>query len=109
LFSLNQNIGTDNLIKTDNLILFQNKKILIFNKDLQNRQLPYKLKVDYLYITGNPHTDINMINKNFDYATLVIDASNADRLINDLAKQAQCRHINYQIIKRNNSVIAASD
>jgi competence protein ComEC len=109
LYNLKQNINTAYLKKNNNLIQFQNKKILIYNKGTQNMQLPQKLKIDYLYITGNPHTNITEINKNYNYATLVIDGSNTDRLVNDLEKQAKAMQISYQIIKRNNSFIISSN
>jgi competence protein ComEC len=109
LYNLKQNINTAYLKKNNNLIQFQNKKILIYNKGTQNKQLPQKLKIDYLYITGNPHTNITEINKNYNYATLVIDGSNTDRLINDLEMQAKAMQISYQIIKRNNSFTIASN
>jgi len=103
LYNLKQNISTAFLVKNNNLIRFQNKTVLLFNREIQDGQLPQKLDVDYLYITGNPRTTINEINKNYSYALLVIDGSNADHFINDLQKQAQIMGINYQIIKRNNS------
>ncbi|MDB5115290.1 MAG: hypothetical protein JWQ79_782, partial [Mucilaginibacter sp.] len=109
LYNLKQNINTAYLKKNNNLIQFQNKKILIYNKGTQNKQLLQKLKIDYLYITGNPHTNITEINKNYNYATLVIDGSNTDRLVNDLEKQAKAMQISYQIIKRNNSFTVASN
>jgi competence protein ComEC len=109
LYNLKQNINTAYLKKNNNLIQFQNKKIMIYNKGTQNKQLPQKLKIDYLYITGNPHTNITEINKNYNYATLVIDGSNTDRLINDLEMQAKAMQISYQIIKRNNSFTIASN
>ncbi|MDB5158912.1 MAG: hypothetical protein JWR50_3619, partial [Mucilaginibacter sp.] len=63
--NLKQNIRSAYLVKNNNLIQFQNKKILLFNKDLQGKQLSSKLNVDYLYVTGNPHTSLNEINKNY--------------------------------------------
>ncbi len=109
LYNLKQNINAGFLVKNNNLIRFQNKTVLLFNKEMQNRQFPKKINVDYLYITGNPHTTINEINKNYNYALLVIDGSNTDHFVNDLQKQAQIIGINYQILKRNNSFSALSN
>lgn len=103
LYGLDKNINSTLLKKTDNLIQFQNKKILILNKNTYSRQLPNKINVDYLYITGNPHVAISDINKNYNFTTLIIDATNTDRRVNDLEKQAQTHRINYRVIKRNNS------
>jgi competence protein ComEC len=109
LYNLKQNISNSFLRKGNNLIQFQNKRVLIFNKDLQSKTLLHPLKIDYLYVTGNPHTDINSINKNYVYNTLVIDGSNTNKLVNDLEQQALHQHINYHILKRNNTFIAASN
>ena len=107
--NLKQNIRSAYLIKTNNIIQFQNKKVLLFNKDLQGKQLPEKLNIDYLYVTGNPHTSLNEINKNYAYASLVIDGSNSNALVDSLEHQAKNQHINYRVIKRNNSFIVSSN
>ena len=65
------NIGLDArtvwFAKRANLIEFKNKLILIFDNQLPNKLLPQKLKVDYMYATGNPHTNLNVIYKNYNY------------------------------------------
>lgn len=104
-----QNANTAFLKKAGNLIFFQNKKILLFNKELQNSKLSQKLKVDYLYICDNPKATLTDINKNFTYTTLIIDGSNTDRFITALQNQAKIMRINYKIIKRNNSFIVSSN
>jgi competence protein ComEC len=109
IYNSRQNINSVFLIKNNNLIQFQNKKILLFDKQLQNKNLSHKLKVDYLYITGNPHTSVAQLDKNYQYASLVIDGSNMDKYIVDWEKQAKTLRINYKIIKRNNSLVVLSN
>jgi competence protein ComEC len=109
LYDLKQGISTPYFKKQGNLIQFYDKRILIYNSELPNIQLPQKLKTDYLYITGNPHTDLHQIGKNYDYQVLVIDGSNTSKLINQLEGEAKEMHINYSILKRNNSLIALSN
>ena len=109
LIDINHDIDTAFFVKKLNLIQFDQQRVAIFDKHLQNKLLPKKLKIDYLYLTGNPKTDLAIINKSFDYKCLVIDASNTDRLVGNLEKQAQGLHINYKVLKRNNSVIIASN
>jgi competence protein ComEC len=109
LYNINDNVNTAFLRKTANLIQFKNKLILIFDDRLQNKSLPKKLKVDYVYITGNPHTAISAINKYYDYQSLIVDGSNTDYLVKNLAQQAQNMHVNYQLLKRNNSFIVSSN
>jgi competence protein ComEC len=109
IYTIKQNINSTFLVKNNNLIQFQKKKVLLFDKQLQNKNLSHKLKVDYLYLTGNPHTSVAELDKNYEYASLVIDGSNKDRLVTDWEKQAKILHINYKIIKRNNSLVVLSN
>jgi competence protein ComEC len=109
IYTLSKNINAPFLKKANNLIQFKNKRILILDRQLQRAHLPNKLKVDYLYLTGNPHITLNEFNKNYAYTMLVIDASNTDKGIADLTKQAITSHINYQILKRNNSLSVVSN
>jgi competence protein ComEC len=108
LVNLNNDIDTGFFVKKLNLIQFNQKRVVVFDKQLQNKILPQKLKIDYLYVTGNPKTVLSTINKSFDYKCLIIDASNTDRLVKSLQNKAQALHINYQVLKRNNSAIIAS-
>lgn len=109
LIDINNDVDTGFFIKRANLIQFDHKRVVIFDKHLQNKLLPQKAKIDYLYVTGNPKTDLAIINKSFEYKCLIIDASNTDRLVKNLQNQAQNLHINYKVLKRNNSVIIASN
>jgi len=109
LFNMEDDVNTPYFVKQSGLILFNNKRILIFSRRLQNKTLPRKLKVNYVYVTGNPHITLNAINNNYDYQTLIIDASNNDRLINNLKQQAATAHIKCQILKRNNSFSVLSN
>jgi len=97
------------LVKKSNLIQFGNKRLLIFDKSIQNLTLPQKLKLDYLCISGNPEADISFINKNYDYNLLLIDNTNSSSLISRLENEANTAHINYKVLLRNKSVVIASN
>jgi competence protein ComEC len=107
--SLQRNVKSVFLQKSNNLIQFNNKKILVFNKTLQGKKLSAKLKVDYLYITGNPHITLKDLNNNYTYNTLIIDGSNSNKVVEDISKDAKKRAINYKVIKRNNSFVVLSN
>ena len=109
LYTLGQGISKSFIRKQGGFIQFNHQNILIFDKQILNLQLPQKLKTDYLYITGNPYTDLNLINKNYDYQTLIIDGSNTSKLIDQLEEQAKKKRVNYSVLKRNNSLIAVSN
>jgi len=103
------NIRLSFLLKEHNLIQFRDKRVLIFDKQLQSAELPQKLQTDYLYISGNPATSIDFINKYYDYGLLIIDNTNSNPLIASLQKQAISHHANYRILQRNKSVIIPSN
>lgn len=106
---LNSNTKTSFFQKNANLIQFNNKKILIFNRTLQGKRLSERLKVDYLHITGNPHITIKELNRNYDYHALVIDGTNTNKLVANLSTEARILRINYKAIKRNNSLTVVSN
>jgi competence protein ComEC len=97
------------LLKRGNLIQFQDKKLLIFDKQLQGITMPGKLELDYLLVSGNPQTDIDFINRNYSYGLLVIDNNNSKSLIASLKDQAIAGHINYRMMERNKSFTLVSN
>jgi competence protein ComEC len=109
IYRLNQNIKSGFLLKNNNLIMFKNQKILIFDKHLQGVHLSQKLPVDYLYLTGNPQISISRLNNNYSYNTLIIDGSNRDKTISDWENEAKILKINYHLLKRNNSFLTTSN
>ncbi len=97
------------LLKKTHLVQFGNKKLLIFDKQLQGAELTKKLKLDYLYISDNPSVDIDFLNKYYDYGLLIIGDNNSNSLVASLQSQANSLHINYKILPRNKSVILLSN
>lgn len=107
--NLKRNMKATFLQQHNNLIQFNNQKILIFNRGMLGKKLTGRLKVDYLYIVGNSHITIKELNTNYDYKTLIIDGSNTDKLVTNLSTEAKSVGINYKVIKRNNSLIVVSN
>nr|WP_255547552.1 ComEC/Rec2 family competence protein [Mucilaginibacter sp. dw_454] len=109
VFKPNQNIVSPFLVKHGNLIQFNKVKLLIFNKNIQKISLPQKLKVDYIYLTGNPHITLVQLTNNYLFATLIIDSNNSDHSVTEWEKQANDAHVKYYSLKRNKSFIALSN
>jgi competence protein ComEC len=109
VYGVDQNVNCTFLKKVGGLIQFQNKKILLFDPSLQNKQLFRKMKLNYLYLTNSPNVAVSQLNKNYEFTTLIIGASNQDKNIEEWEKQARYLHTNYHIIKRNNSFVASSN
>ncbi|MEO6851717.1 MAG: ComEC/Rec2 family competence protein, partial [Mucilaginibacter sp.] len=96
-------------IKQGPLMQIMDKRVLLFDKHLQNSTLAEKLKVDYTYISGNPKTDIGFLNKNYGDSFLIIDGTNYNPLITRLQESANQRHINYWMLRRNKSITVVSN
>ncbi|GAA4090361.1 ComEC/Rec2 family competence protein [Mucilaginibacter panaciglaebae] len=109
VYTLAQNIVSPYLLKHGNIIRFNHVKVLIFNKPLQNVRLPDKLKVDYIYLTDNPHATITGLTNNYQFKTLIIGGNNNDQLITDWEKQAADSRAKYYCLKRNISYISLSN
>ncbi|MDF2433316.1 MAG: competence protein ComEC [Mucilaginibacter sp.] len=96
-------------IKKHNFIQFLNKRVFIFSKNISNNPLPKKLKTDYIYYTDNPGAGLNSLTGNFDFHWLIISATNSESRIRGIKNQATRQHINYCILKRNNSIVSISN
>lgn len=108
VYKLTQNITSPFLLKRSNIISFNNIKVLFYNKRLQNIRLPNKLKVDYIYLTDNPHTTVANLTNNYQFTTLIIGSNNNDQLINVWESEAIGKSLKYHCLKRNNSYVALS-
>jgi competence protein ComEC len=95
--------------KKANLIQFKNQRILIFDRRIKPQPILQKLKIDYVYLSGNPHVNLSGINRNVDYQKLIIGADNSDRFTKSIIAQADTSHTNYQLLRRNNSISIISN
>ncbi|QEM09385.1 ComEC/Rec2 family competence protein [Mucilaginibacter rubeus] len=109
LYQPDQEIRSAFLQKQDNFIQFRNQSISIINNGDIDTTSTIKQKTDYLYITGNPKIPLAIINKNHEYHTIIIDATNTPKTIQLIVDQARYLHANYVVLKRNKSFIAASN
>lgn len=111
LISPGKNMRLSYFFKENNYMQFQDKRLLIFNKRLSTIRLPQKFKTDYLYVASSDSSDADLalINRNYDYNSLIIDNSNSNYLINKMQKQAEAQHINYHTLLRNKSIVIPSN
>ncbi|BAU54451.1 ComEC family competence protein [Mucilaginibacter gotjawali] len=108
LYNLDQDINTDWIRKKYGLVQFLNTTVLMPGKELYANDFRQKIKTNYIYITGNPDNALNGIHRNFECAAVIIDGSNSDAKINEWTKQLNTEHVNFNILKRNNSIISIS-
>ena len=109
LLSLNKNINIPWMAKQGGLVQFFNKRVLLLNSQVADNGLSPKLSADYIYITGNPHAQLEAINRNFGYCLLVMDGSNSDAYIDKLKSEALNNNIKFKALKRNISMITVSN
>lgn len=97
------------LRKRDNYVQFGNRRLMIYGKQFQYSQHAPILKIDYLYLKGNPSADVTLLNKIFDYKILIVDGSNSNQLTSRLENEAKLINKNYATPGRNKSVTLVSN
>jgi competence protein ComEC len=109
IYDLNCSVNTPWLKKKFGFIKFTNTSVFIYDGNLGTDALSPGLKIDFIYVTGNPELDTNTLEANFDFRALIIDGSNSDKRIANWEKQLYAKSINYKILKRNKSFISISN
>lgn len=104
-----QSFSNTVFIMQNHIIQFGDKLIFIADKQLENKQFPEKIKVDYVFITGNPKLNLNQICSNFVFDLLILDAANPDYRIKNLAEEAALDGRKIKVLKRNNALIVRSN
>lgn len=96
-----------NFVKMENLIQFENKTLLIFDYKVSKKQFVPRLKINYLYVTGNPKTELKKLISNYEFDLLIVDGRNSDFLIQKLDAAAGTAGIKCKILKRNTALTLA--
>ncbi|PWK78194.1 competence protein ComEC [Mucilaginibacter oryzae] len=97
------------LHKNDGLIRFNDQTLAIIDKETAARDTGSKTNVSYLYITQNPEIFLDSVNKNYEYHTVIIDATNSPKTIQRLIAELAAKHINYIVLRRNKSYVVTSN
>lgn len=95
--------------KKENLIQFNDCTLLIFDKALAKKKLQSKLKVNYIYLTGNPHIELKDLLKNYEFDLLVVDGRNSDYFIRKIKNAADEAGVKHKILKRNYALTLAAN
>ncbi|MVN21958.1 ComEC/Rec2 family competence protein [Mucilaginibacter arboris] len=103
LLQTGQNFRNAVFSRQNNLIQFGNRLIFVADKKFENKTLPQKIKVDEVYITGNPRLNLAQISGNIIFDLLIIDGSNSDYQIKNLTEDAASDGRKIKILKRNKS------
>jgi len=105
----NKDTATTFWAKQGNLVRFVDKDVLIYDKDFWYDSSALKIPVDYVFVTGSPHVSPGVIDKGFQYRTLVTDAGNTDKTVNALKAGLSNYDRKMYVLKRNKSLIIESE
>jgi competence protein ComEC len=100
LLNFDQDLKLPQFQKRGNLIQFGKQTLLLFDKNLTNKKLTEPLKINYLYVSGNPKISVNILLKNYTFDYLIIDGRNSDFLIKKLKEEAEIAGIKTKVLKR---------
>jgi competence protein ComEC len=106
---LTHDLNTGYLRKKGSLMAFDKKILLVIDKKISLATLSRKLNTDFIFVTGNPKTNLNEINQHLSYRYLVINADNIPKFTAGMEQQAIRQKIKYTNLKRNISVILRSN
>jgi competence protein ComEC len=109
IYNADQDISLIYLHKNKNLIRFNDQTVAFIDKSLPDTAALTKTKANYLYLTQNPKITLDNIDKNYEYHTIIIDASNTPKTVQRIANEAAAKRTNYVVLKRNNCYIVPSN
>ncbi len=107
--NFNQNTQTAFFAKRDHYLQFIGRRLLIVDQYFYNRPLQHPVTIDYLFITGSPATDLNLLSKNYVYHAVVLDANNSNQAIERFTAQAARQQVHLICLKRNKSFTVTSN
>lgn len=90
------------------LIQFKNKLIFVADKQFEHQVFLKKIKVDVVFITGNPRINLGQVSNNLIFDLLIVDSNNSDYLIQSLTEEAALDGRKIKILKRNNAFLLHS-
>lgn len=107
--SFDKNISLPWLAKSGGLIQFINKRTFILNALPGKIEPAGRLKTNFIYITTNPKAELAIIKRNVVFGKMIIDGTNSNAYIKRLITAAGSGKINYNLLKRNISLISVSN
>ncbi|MEJ6980217.1 ComEC/Rec2 family competence protein [Pedobacter sp. P351] len=100
-FQLNH-LSPNNAVFTEgNFFKYKNWKMLIWNKDINEKLYSKRIMVDALILSGNPKVKLEDLLKVVGFKMLFIDGSNPDYKIRQWTSAAGKMSINFYVLKKN--------
>ena len=104
---LQDTVTNDNIFYKNSFLAFQNKKILIVDKNFAGES--EKIKAPYVLIRDNPDLDFEKIIQSIDFETLIFDASNKKNKVEKWKTYCKEHNISFQDIAENYCTITVED
>ncbi|GGH00855.1 ComEC/Rec2 family competence protein [Mucilaginibacter phyllosphaerae] len=105
VYNLDKDIDLPWFKKVNNLVQFQNKKLLLLYDKAKFKSIPRQAGIDYVLISNNTGYDKTMLQGK----TIIINADNTDNYIQDFLAENKNAAGNYKILKRNKSICIVSN
>lgn len=100
VYTTDQEIHSPFLLKQGDYLQFLNKRMLLLNQRSGLQSIPKQMRIDYIYLSGNPI----LTPKNIDNQLFIADATNSDQYIAKLKNIP----VNCKTLKRNKSIPLSS-
>jgi len=101
MISIKQDTVLSLFIKKDHQIVFSDYRILIIDQTLNYKKLAATGKFTALWLTGNSRFDLEKLQKNLGYGSVMIDATNKDYKIVDFKTFAENMGVRPHVLKKN--------
>ena len=100
-FNTSQSFSGPVYFGEQNFYQFANFRILRWNMDYDNVKFIHKIKVDAVFISGNPRVRLQDIEMSIKFSSLIIDANNSDYNIHDWVSAAREMNIPCYVLNKN--------
>src|SRR4030095_11936173 len=98
-------VNFENFWQQENLVIYNNKKILAIKETKYFSPLKEKIPVDLLLVSGNPKLYFNQLTKTFSVKQVVFDGSCPTRKINYWKKDCDSLHIPYHDVSEKGAFV----
>lgn len=93
------------VFKKGNFFQFSNDRILICDSEHIKQKSDRKIQLDYLILTGNPKVEVGELLAQFDFNTLIIDASNSNYQVNKWKNECDSLVLPYHDVKSSGAFV----
>ena len=100
-FNTSQSFSGPLYFGKQNFYQFADFRILRWNKDFDNIKFLHKIKVDAVFISGNPRVSLQDIEMSIKFSSLIIDANNPDYKVQDWVLAARKMNIPCYVLNKN--------